>query len=316
MSLNSISSTVQRGTLELLATQDTNLPGLTNNSGSFITVSIVATGQWSLLTPDFATSDSNLAKYKQLVDGDGYPSNKDFAWKYPSLNPGALVAEINNAQGNRVSLVSGRQQRFDLRPGETVEFVINDAPEYFANNFGKLTIVYSIVPTTKSITDLYNTGVDNGRSVLGDSSADSHYILTSFPADTVSPAVTTPNKDLSPIGWIANTGTARWIGPNTASAYGPIGDYVYKTTFTLPDFSSASIAGQLSVDDTVTDIFINGVSIGIPTPLGSWGTLSLFSIAKGFVVGVNTIEFKINSIGGPTGLRVDNIAGTYTPAQH
>ena len=315
MSLTPISSIVQRGTLELLATQDTNLPGLTNNSGSFITVSIVAIGQWSLLTPDFATSDPNLAKYKQLVDGDGYSFNEDFAWKYPSVNPGALVAEINNAQGNRVSLVSGRQQRFDLRPDETVEFVINDAPEYFDNNFGKLTVIYSIVQTTKSITDLYNTGVDNDRAVLGDSSADSHYILTSSPAGTAAPpAVTTPNMDLPPIGWIANTSTARWIGPNTASAYGPIGDYVYKTTFTLPGFSSASIAGHLSVDDNVTDILINGVSIGIPAPLGSWGSISLFSITKGFIVGLNTIEFKINSIGGPTGLRVDNIVGTYTPA--
>lgn len=315
MGLSSVNYIGQRGTFELLAIQDTNLPGLSNNSGTFITVSLVAIGHWSLLTPDFATSDPNLAKYKQLVDGDGYPSNKDFAWKYPSLNPGSLVAEIKNAQGNRVSLVSGKQQRFDLRPGETVEFVINDAPEYFSNNFGKLTVAYSIVPATKSITDLYNTGVDNARGVLGDSSADSHYILTSSPAGTAAPpAVTTPSKDLPAIGWIANTSTARWIGPNTASAYGPVGDYVYKTTFTLPSFSSASIAGQLSVDDTVTDILINGVSIGIPTPLGSWGTISPFSITKGFIVGVNTIEFKINSIGGPTGLRVDNIIGTYTPA--
>jgi len=149
---------------------------------------------------------------------------------------------------------------------------------------------------------------------LGDSVADPHYTLATYPAGTVTPAVTTPNKDLAPINWIANTQTARWIGPNTASAYGPVGDYSYTTTFTLPSFSEALIVGQLSVDDRITDILVNGVSVGNPVPLSSWTTVSRFTISTGFVVGTNTIEFKLNSIGGPTGLQIDSISGTYKPA--
>lgn len=163
------------------------------------------------------------------------------------------------------------------------------------------------------ITDLYNTGVDDARQVLGDSISDPHYRLTSYPASTVTltSAVTTPNKDLAPINWVPNTKTARWIGPSTPFANGPVGDYVYTTTFTLPNFSEALIVGELSVDDNITDILVNGVSAGNPVPLSSWIGISRFSISKGFIVGTNTIEFKLHSIGGPTGLRIDSISGTY-----
>ena len=329
MALTSINSAPQTGSLELLSTQVTDLPALVNNSVSTITVAITATGQWTLI--NFATSDPTLIKYKTPVDGDGYPRDKNdekYAFKYPKLNPAALVGEIKDAKGNTKSTVSGKQQSFELQPGDTVSFIINDDPKWYGNNTGKLSIGFSataksveptqpVEPQTKpelyTITDLYNTGVDNARQVLGDSVADSHYTLATYPAGTVTPGVTTPNKDLAPINWIANTKTARWIGPNTASATGPVGDYSYKTTFTLPSFSGASIVGQIAVDDRITDIVVNGVSVGNPVPLSSWTNISRFSISKGFVVGTNTIEFKLHSIGGPTGLQIYSISGTYKP---
>ena len=249
------------------------------------------------------------------------------------MNPAALVGEIKDAKGNTKSTVSGKQQSFELQPGDTVSFVINDDEKYYGNNTGKLTLSYSAttktveppkpIPELYTITDLYNTGVDNARQILGDSIADSHYTLATYPAGTVtvaegnvSRAVTTPNKDLAPINWIANTQTARWIGPNTASSTGPVGDYSYTTTFTLPSFSEALIVGQIAVDDRITDILINGVSVGNPVPLSSWTTIQRFSISTGFVVGTNTIEFKLHSIGGPTGLQIDGINGTYKPSSN
>jgi len=329
MALSSITSVPQSGSFELLSTQLKNPPALTNNSGSTVTVAITATGEWSLIKADFATSDPDLIRYKKLVDADGLPREKrdeKFNLKYPNLNPAALVGEIKDAAGKTKSTVSGKQQSFELQPGDSVSFIINDDEKWYGDNAGKLTLSYSataksvqptqpIEPQSKpeiyTITDLYNTGVDNARQVLGDSVADSHYTLATYPAGTVTPGVTTPNKDLAPINWIANTQTARWIGPNTASATGPVGDYSYKTTFTLPSFSEASIVGQIAVDDRITDILINGVSVGNPVPLSSWTTIQRFSISTGFVVGTNTIEFKLHSIGGPTGLQIDNISGTY-----
>jgi hypothetical protein len=321
MVLASVVSTSQTGSLELLATQLNNPPALANNSGSTVTVSLTATGQWTLI--NFATSDPSLVKYKTPVDGNGHVRDKNdekFGFKYPNLNPGALVGEIKDAKGNTKSTVSGKQQSFELQPGDTISFVINDDPKWYADNTGKLTIAYSvtakateIVPTAPGvIANLYNTGVDDARQVLGDSIPDPHYKLATYPAGTVTPGVTTPNKDLAPINWVANTKTARWIGPNTASAVGPVGNYSYTTTFTLPQFSEASIVGELSVDDNITDIVLNGVSVGKPVALSSWWTkISRFSISTGFVVGTNTLEFKLHSIGGPTGLRIDSISGTY-----
>ncbi|MDH6064664.1 hypothetical protein [Umezakia ovalisporum] len=330
MTLSSINSNSQAGSLELLATELTSPPALLNNSGSTVTITLTATGQWSLI--NFETSDPSLIKYKTPVDGDGHPRDKNdekYKLKYPQSNPGALVGEIKDAKGNTKSTVSGKQQSFELQPGETVSFLINDDPKWYGNNAGKLTISYtstvkSVEPTKPtdpkpqpeiiSITDLYNTGVDNARQVLSDSIRDPHYTLATYPAGTELPGVTTPNKDLAPINWVPNTQTARWIGPKTPFANGPVGNYSYTTTFTLPEFSEALIVGELSVDDNITDIVLNGVSVGNPVPLSSWTKIGRFSISTGFVVGTNTLEFKLHSIGGPTGLRIDSISGTYKPS--
>jgi hypothetical protein len=320
MSLNSINVSSPSGALELLATQDKNLPGLTNTSDKPITVEINATGKWSLYRPDIAGQTGDMAKFQALVDGNGYTDealkNPKYKYKYPTANPAALVAEIKDSQGNVKRVAAGKTQTLELQPNETVSFVANDATSCYLDNHGKLSIAYSIVSkvdpnTPVAIADLYNTGVDNARNVLGDSAGDTHYTLVAAPAGTALPVATTPNTALAPINWLGNTSTARWIGPNSASSSGPVGVFVYRTTFTLPSFSSASVSGYVTVDDQILDILINGVSVSNQYPLGSWTTTSQFQISSGFVVGVNTLEFKVNNVGGPTGLRVDRIAGTY-----
>jgi len=166
MSLISINDTSKSGNFDLLASQTTALPGLTNNSDKSITVEITASGQWSLLSPDFETSDPNLTPYKVAVDADGYPTpekESEYILKYPKLNPGVLVGEIKNAQGETKHLVSGKQQRFELQPNETVSFGINDSPQYFGDNFGKVTIAYSIVPSLLKAT-IYQHGDFQGIS--------------------------------------------------------------------------------------------------------------------------------------------------------
>ena len=160
MVLASIVSTSQTGSLELLATQLNNPPALANNSGSTVTVSLTATGQWTLI--NFATSDPSLVKYKTPVDGNGHVRDKNdekFGFKYPNLNPGALVGEIKDAKGNTKSTVSGKQQSFELQPGDTISFVINDDPKWYADNTGKLTIAYSA--TAKKVSVLSFDGKDD-----------------------------------------------------------------------------------------------------------------------------------------------------------
>lgn len=179
-----------------------------------------------------------------------------------------------------------------------------------------VSVAVSVTPgQAATITNLYNTGVDNSGTALGSSVIDPHYTLVVSPAGTVTPAVTVPDGFPIP-PWIANTTTSRWIGPNTDSADGPVGDYTYRTTFTLSSFVTASITGQWSTDNAGLDILINGISTGFTTSFENFGNLNNFSISSGFVVGTNTLEFRLNNGGGggPTGLRVANIQGTFTPA--
>ena len=89
-----------------------------------------------------------------------------------------------------------------------------------------------------------------------------------------------------------------------------MGYYTYKTTFNLPsNFSTALITGQWATDDNA-NMFINGVFTNITTP--SDFSFHNFSISNNFVAGTNSLEFVVYSVGGPTGLQVNNIVGTYT----
>ena len=161
MALSSINSTPQTGSFELLSTQLKNPPSLTNNSGSTVTVAITATGEWSLLNANFVTSDPNIIRYKKLVDGDGLTrekSDEKFKFKYPNLNPAILVGEIKDAKGNTKSTVSGKQQSFELQPGDSVSFTINDDPQWYGDNAGKLTISYTATTKTVKVSDILSTG--------------------------------------------------------------------------------------------------------------------------------------------------------------
>jgi hypothetical protein len=66
----------------------------------------------------------------------------------------------------------------------------------------------------------------------------------------------------------------------------------------------------MAVDNTVTDILINGVSTGFTA--SSFSTFTPFTISSGFVQGVNTLDFVWTNASGPSGLRVE-VAGTVAP---
>ncbi|MDB9468880.1 hypothetical protein [Dolichospermum circinale] len=145
MDLQSFNAKAQGGSFELLAIQEVPLTALTNVSDHPVEVTITSTGRWSLI--NFETSDPKLVKYKTWTDGDGYvrdQNDKKYKFKYPHLNPAALVAEIKDAQGNVKSSFGGKEQNLKLQPGDTLSFIINDDPGYFKNNLGSLTISYSI----------------------------------------------------------------------------------------------------------------------------------------------------------------------------
>jgi len=66
------------------------------------------------------------------------------------------------------------------------------------------------------------------------------------------------------------------------------------------------------------DILLNGVSTGNTIPVGfspnySFGAWTPFTIASGFIAGVNTLHFVVNNDAGPTGIRVE-LTGTADPS--
>ena len=155
MSLNSINTSSPSAVLEILAAQNQDLSGLVNTSDKPITVEINATGEWCLYRPDIAGQTGDMAKFQALVDGDGYNDealkNPKYKYKYPAANPASLISEIKNAQGKIRRVVAGKKQTFELQPNETVSFSTNDVPSNYRDNYGSLSVCYSISSNTVDI---------------------------------------------------------------------------------------------------------------------------------------------------------------------
>ncbi len=165
----------------------------------------------------------------------------------------------------------------------------------------------------------YGTGVDTNGALLADGAVDPHYILaTSADVSYPGPDAIAVNDvwPIAPAGpWLANGPDSRWIAPqpNQNQSSDPLGvnaegDYTYQTTFDLTgyDLSRVSLVGTLAVDNTVTDVLVNGVSTGITSP--GFTAYTPFTITSGLVAGINTLDFVMNNAGtapSPTGLRVN-----------
>lgn len=164
---------------------------------------------------------------------------------------------------------------------------------------------------------IYNTGVDNSNVRLTNPSADTHWTLLNGPNG---PGTVFAVADVGfPMGyWVPNTATSTWLSPTTnAGDLLPAGDYTFRTTFNLTGLNplTGAFSGLFAADNSLFDVRINGVTVGISG--GGFDSLTPFSFACGTncVSGVNTIDFVVRNQAGvntPVGLRVE-IAGTADP---
>jgi len=168
------------------------------------------------------------------------------------------------------------------------------------------------------IPDLFNTGVDSNRMALLDNDFDPHYTFAVPPPTGTAPVVATSAGGF-PIGpWLGDSTTSAWITPSIDTT-GDAGDYTYRTIFTIPagiDLSQVYVAGFFTSDNALTSVFINGTPTGI-TGSGNFPAFDpQFAVQKGFVAGLNTIDFVVNEAsgaagnGGYTGLRVEMAGAT------
>ncbi len=166
------------------------------------------------------------------------------------------------------------------------------------------------VSEAATITNLYNTGVNNAGAALAANVVDPHYLITISPSGP-SLARTVIDTAFPFPPWVANNAFSRWIGP-AANSFGPAGTYRYRTTFTLPanaNLSTVNVNGLWGTDDNSLSMLINGNPTGNVS--GGFNVLTPFTINSGFVLGTNVLTFTLNNAGGPTGLRVDRVVGTY-----
>lgn len=191
----------------------------------------------------------------------------------------------------------------------------------YLTNCSKLAIALTLsligsVTQAATITDLYDTGVDNSHNPMPTGSIDTHYYITS---DSVSSVVVDDTSYPFP-AWVANNpgpGGSKWVGIRQDS-YGRTGPFTYQTTFTIPswaDLNSVVISGLWASDDGLSDIRVNTF---FPTGNATAGhsVLVPFTINSGnatFIHGTNTLDFDFTNAGGPTGLRIDGITGTFVP---
>ncbi|HEY9239154.1 MAG TPA: Ig-like domain-containing protein [Burkholderiaceae bacterium] len=168
----------------------------------------------------------------------------------------------------------------------------------------------------QAIVGLFNTGQSDAGGALALGQADPHYAVVSQPAGgTVSNTAVQLGY-----GWLPGDADATWIGSTANQAQGL---YTYQTGFTLQagaDPRTVLIGFDLASDNSLVDILVNGVSTGVTSNLqyGSLTRVELNGANMAFQAGANTITFVVDNRdsvafmpnNGPTGLLIDNMAGS------
>jgi hypothetical protein len=182
--------------------------------------------------------------------------------------------------------------------------------------FALLAAVAAIPAPTRagSVTGLYNTGVDNNGNPLPDFAPDPHYTITSSPIGAQSALARSSVNGYPVPPWVGDDSVSKWLLPANTDAQGdgPVGIYIYQTTFTITgDPSTVAITGRYSSDNELINVMVNGVFTGINNGIvgndqgqyQSWWNLG--TISGLFQTGTNTIDFLLNNDGGPTGFRAE-----------
>lgn len=156
------------------------------------------------------------------------------------------------------------------------------------------------------IPGLFNTGTDASNVALvgGNGVTDSHYqiVASTNPAFIGQQAVTYHNPS-----YRLDDADSRWISSTATGGPSP-GASTYRLVFDLTglDPTTAQITGVFDADNFAA-ILLNGVATG-DTVAGF--ALVNFTLNRGFVAGLNTLDFALTDFLPPTALWVDDLAGT------
>ena len=142
-----------------------------------------------------------------------------------------------------------------------------------------------------------STGVDAFGNLLAPNALETLYTAGGI---ATSASVGTGN----PGAWVPNTAMAQWIVPNTQN--------LGISTYTMAVIGAGSISGRFTSDNPGA-LFVNGTLItsnpgwANSTDQGTYRSWYNFS-APLPNAGANTIEWRVNNLGGPAGLIVEGTA--------
>ena len=197
-------------------------------------------------------------------------------------------------------------------PGvNTLDFVISNS------GGGECTLRVEIagkaaVGGARAIPGLWNTGVNASNVVLPQNSTELHWTLA-HSSDPLNPG---PNLYLMKLGgsYAANSALSAWIGPRKSGDV-PAGLYTYRLTFDLTGLNpnTAILKGQFWSNDITQNAYINGISLGITNTNAGKTYPVTFVITTGFLSGINTLDFIVNTNTQDSGFRAE-ISGTAVQA--
>lgn len=223
---------------------------------------------------------------------------------------GLVWAEDNCTPTEELQITQTPPAGTPVGPGtHLIQVAVTDS----AFNTGFCLTTYTVTPS--QATDpivLHNTGMDAPGVPATGGGSDAHYVMIQSP-DPIYPGPTAHVIDPVPAMWMPNSVSpdSRWISASRDDLYIPVaGTYVFRQEFTLPQgFTVATISGQW-MSDNAAEIHLNGVPTGQTTPAGGFTAWTPFLLQSGFVEGVNTLDFVVESfpVFGPnsySGVRVE-----------
>ncbi len=171
-----------------------------------------------------------------------------------------------------------------------------------------------------------NTGTQGGYPPFPPPSADFLGAAKAYRIDLWTPNVTTGDRVsqwIAPPGCFTTAGTP--FQPQDQNVIGPVGRYVYQTTFTLPanlaDLTRAAIGGTFAVDNLGLAVSLNGNDLDITQFSGeNFSYDSATPLASYFVGGANTLQFRARNLFdnqfeldfyNPTGIQVTITSAFY-----
>ena len=183
---------------------------------------------------------------------------------------------------------------------------------------GMTAILCAAAADSATITGLYNTGVDDGGTVLAQGVADPHYVLAGGTATTYNIGSYVQAADATYIA--ADAGVlpglaadvpdqdATYIAGDAGGSQASTNPAIYTLTFSLAglDPNSASISGLFSADNHAT-AYLNGTQIAHTDTFSSFTS---FSATSGFLAGANTLSFSVLDDGAPSAFEVSALHGT------